>query len=261
MYSIDKRIKIGANELHYKRIISETSQADSELVFMHDSWGCVETWGDFPELISRSFGMDALMYSRCGYGKSSAMTGERGIDYHYREADELMLLLDALKIEKVILYGHSDGGTIAFVAAAMYPERISAIIVETPHTFFEPEGKIAVKKVLDKAASNSLLMKLEKYHGKKTEAMFQFRHQTWLSIEFDNWSLEPILGQIKCPVLAMRGKDDPFDTVKQLRILEHRIKSPLRAVLVPVAEHTPRKENTAATYAYIHDFLTQYINI
>ncbi len=261
MHSIENRIKIDANELHYKRIFTEASQADSVLVFLHDSWGCVETWGDFPELISQSFGMDALLYDRCEYGKSSAMTGTQSTDYHYREADELMLLLDKLKIAKVILYGHSDGGTIAIVAAATYPERISAIIVETPHTFVETEGKNAVKKVIDKAASNSLLKKLEKYHGEKTEAMFQFWYQTWLSKDFDNWTLEPILGQIKCPVLAMRGKDDPFDTEKQLEILKFRIESPLMAMLVPMAGHTPRKENAEATFAYIHDFFIQHINI
>ncbi|UKJ09310.1 alpha/beta fold hydrolase [Solitalea lacus] len=40
-----------------------------------------------------------------------------------QEADILNELLDYWNIDKIILFGHSDGGSIALIAAAKYPKK------------------------------------------------------------------------------------------------------------------------------------------
>jgi pimeloyl-ACP methyl ester carboxylesterase len=39
-------------------------------------------------------------------------------------------ILNELNINDVILFGHSDGGTIALITASKYPEKIKAVICE-----------------------------------------------------------------------------------------------------------------------------------
>jgi len=46
-------------------------------------------------------------------------------------------LLDALGIDKVDLLGHSDGATIALIAAAYHPDRVDRVIAIAPHVFVE----------------------------------------------------------------------------------------------------------------------------
>ena len=53
------------------------------------------------------------------------------------EADILNDLLDYWKLDQVILFGHSDGGSIALLMAAKYPERVIGIITEGAHVFVE----------------------------------------------------------------------------------------------------------------------------
>jgi hypothetical protein len=33
------------------------------LVFLHDSWGCVEMWGDYPERLVAMSGLNGLSYT------------------------------------------------------------------------------------------------------------------------------------------------------------------------------------------------------
>ena len=55
-----------------------------------------------------------FVYSRAGYGKSSTITLPRPLDYMQREATEVLpQLLDAIGFRRGILFGHSDGATIA----------------------------------------------------------------------------------------------------------------------------------------------------
>jgi pimeloyl-ACP methyl ester carboxylesterase len=53
-------------QLFVKRINDNKSKPT--LVFLHDSWGCVEMWGDFPEKLVELSGLDTLIYDRRGYG-------------------------------------------------------------------------------------------------------------------------------------------------------------------------------------------------
>ena len=64
-------------------------------------------------------------------------TEKRSNDYMELEADILIDLLDYWQIENPILFGHSDGGSIALITAGKYPDRIAAVITEGAHIFVE----------------------------------------------------------------------------------------------------------------------------
>jgi len=86
------------------------------IVFLHDSLGCIELWRDFPENLSREVNCNFVVYDRQGYGKSTPLPNHtRHNDYLEKEADILKKLIVSLNLKRVILFGHSDGGSIAQV--------------------------------------------------------------------------------------------------------------------------------------------------
>jgi len=198
-----------------------------------------------------------LVYDRQGYGKSSpfAIT-KRTNRYLHDEAAELIRILDALNIRKAVLYGHSDGATIALIAAALYPERIAGLLVEGPHSFVEKICQNEVRKSRELAKHNSLLKNLEKYHGENTAELFQLWHETWLSDEFSSWTIIPLLKNIQVPVLGFQGEHDQFGTIEQLNILEREIPSEMSVAEIANAGHTPRKEAETETMNRIKDYFS-----
>jgi pimeloyl-ACP methyl ester carboxylesterase len=108
------------------------------LVFLHDSLGCTSLWRDFPQKLAEAIQCNVLVYDRLGYGKSDPMpTHERPINYLEAEAHSLDSLLNALAIDNAILFGHSDGGSIALITASRYGKKIKAVICEAAHIFVE----------------------------------------------------------------------------------------------------------------------------
>lgn len=240
-------------ELFTKLIYHPAKKADKPtLVFLHDSWGCVEMWGDFPEMMVGLSGLNAMLYDRRGYGKSSPFDIQQRTEFYlHDEADELMFVLDACGIDKAVLYGHSDGATIALIAAATYPERFEGLILEGAHSFIEDSGKAAVLATRERAKVSGLLASLEKYHGDKTPELFRLWHETWLSTYFSNWSIEPLLHRITCPVLAFQGVNDDFGSIEQLNILKKEIRTDVCIVEISNSGHTPRKEAEEVTMELI----------
>ncbi len=227
------------------------------LVFLHDSWGCVGMWGDFPLTICRLLHLSGFAYDRRGYGKSSAFAiSQRDEFYLHHEAYQLIKILDTADIQNVVLYGHSDGATIALIAASLFPSRVKGLILEGPHSFIEDSGKAAVLETRERARETNLLMSLEKYHGSKTSELFRLWHETWLSDYFAQWSIVDLLKNIQCPVLAFQGENDEFGSVAQLEILRKEIKTAVTIHEIPNAAHTPRKEAAKLTLDMIKDWYT-----
>ena len=244
-------------QLYIKRLSSPAVKNNlPTMIFLHDSWGCVDMWGDFPKMVSKMAGLDVLMYDRRGYGKSSGFAvTERTDQYLHDEAHELIRVMDAYNIENVLIYGHSDGATIALIAAALYPSRIKGLLLEGPHCFIEDSGKMAVLATRERAKETNLLASLEKYHGDKAAELFRLWHETWLSDLFLKWTIVPILNRISCPVLAFQGESDEFGTIEQLNVLKREIPTNVTVAEIRNAGHTPRKEAETETM----DLLTNWL--
>ncbi|HJV78262.1 MAG TPA: alpha/beta hydrolase [Paludibacter sp.] len=218
--------------------------------------GCVEMWGDFPEALVELSGLNALVFDRRGYGQSSEFAvAQRTEFYLHDEAHELAKVLDACNIQHAVLYGHSDGATIALLAAVLYPDRIKGLILEGAHSFIEDSGKAAVSETRERAKTTGLLSGLAKYHGDKATELFRLWHETWLSDYFAKWTIVPLLHQICCSVLAFQGENDEFGSVEQLHILKKEIPASVVISEIPNAGHTPRKEAEEATMKLVSNWI------
>src|SRR5690349_5382023 len=88
------------------------------VVLLHDGLGSLSRWRDFPDDLARTTQRSVLAYSRFGYGWSDAVSGPRDVHYMHDEAALIPDVLAAAGVERAILFGHSDGGSIALMAAA-----------------------------------------------------------------------------------------------------------------------------------------------
>ena len=118
--------------LRTKSIAPTGNQPDDAptLVFLHEGLGSIEQWRDFPRALVRETGLAALVYDRFGFGGSAPL--QKGRDGLYLQREDISCLsavLDACAVRAPILIGHSDGGTIALLYAARFPERPRGVIV------------------------------------------------------------------------------------------------------------------------------------
>ncbi|MET3037451.1 alpha/beta hydrolase [Chryseobacterium sp. NRRL B-14859] len=214
------------------------------IVFLHDSLGCVQLWRDLPAKLSEAAKCNILVYDRLGYGKSAPMpTHKRDVNYMELEADLLNDLLAEMNIDKVILFGHSDGGTIALITAAKYPERVEAVVCEAGHIFVEEVTLKGVYDAWEAYKTTHLSERLEKYHGDKVETLFKAWTEIWTSDGFRNWNIEYLLKNIVCPLLFIQGEADEYGTLDQVEKTVSQVSGNAEKYIISGIGHTPHKES------------------
>ncbi len=237
---------------------TKTSEGSPTLIFLHDSLGCIELWRDFPQLLGQATICNVLVYDRQGYGKSEPFSSvDRNNNYLEIEADLLNALMEKLSIQTAILFGHSDGGSIALIAAAKYPEKIKGVITEGAHIFVEDITLKGIKDVVEAYRTTNLRQKLTKYHGDKTEAVFWAWAKMWLSEEFEFWNIEPFLPHIKCPVLVIQGEEDEYGSLEQVDGILSQVSGETQKLIIPSVAHTPHKEAKELVLAKTAAFINQ----
>ncbi|WP_298315970.1 alpha/beta hydrolase [uncultured Aquimarina sp.] len=227
----------------------------STIIFLHDSLGCIELWRDFPKKISTLINCNVLSYDRQGYGKSNSFSElKRNKNYLHKEADVLAKLIDQLSLKNVILFGHSDGGSIALLAASLYPKKIKGIITEGAHVFVEKETLQGIRNAKVAYETTNLKEKLARYHGEKTEDVFRMWTETWLSSSFQNWNIESYLPAIQCPSLIIQGENDEYGSMDQVSSIVQKTSGKSKSLIIPNVGHTPHKESTDIVLKKTKDF-------
>src|ERR1700759_5429116 len=140
-------LHINGSDLEYRMFGPSPEQAPT-IVMLHEGLGSAALWGDFPEKLQAATGAGVFVYSRAGYGASSAVQLPRPLDYMQREAlDVLPALLHEIRFRRGILVGHSDGASIAAIyAGGVQDHRISGIVLLAPHFIVED---ISVKSIAE----------------------------------------------------------------------------------------------------------------
>ncbi|HLZ38274.1 MAG TPA: alpha/beta hydrolase, partial [Mycobacteriales bacterium] len=191
-------------------------------VLLHEGLGCVAMWGSFPERVAATTGCRTVAYSRPGYGASDPVDGACTPRYLHDEAlDVLPALRDALALDRVVLIGHSDGGSIALIHAGADRWPVAGLVVLASHEFVEDAALRGIAEVGREWATTDLPQRLARYH-RDAEWVFRSWHDTWLSPWFRDWTIEDCLPGIRCPILAMQGEDDEYATMAQLDTISAR---------------------------------------
>lgn len=209
------------------------------IVLLHEGLGSVGLWRDFPDALAHATGCGVFAYSRPGYGHSDPVPLPRPLTYMHDEAARLPAVLDAAGIRRAILLGHSDGASIAAIAAgSRYDARIRGLILLAPHFFTEPMGLEAIAAVRDAYAAGKLRDALGRHHHHVDNA-FRGWNDAWLDPAFRAWRIDEYLPYIRLPILLIQGDADPYGTAAQLRIVEELAYGPVQIHLLPGVRHAP----------------------
>ncbi len=216
-------VTAASHRLEYVRI-PPSRPGRPPLVVLHEGLGSVSLWKDFPDRVAHATGCEAVVYSRHGYGRSDPIAGPRGVRYMHDEARvALPELLDALGIERPILVGHSDGGSIALIHAGSTPRPVAGLVLLAPHVLVEDLSVTSIAAAREAYVKGDLKPKLARHHADVDSAFWGW-NDIWLHPDFRAWNIEDVLPGIRCPVLAIQGREDPYGTMDQIARIVRTVK-------------------------------------
>jgi pimeloyl-ACP methyl ester carboxylesterase len=214
------------------------------MVFLHEGLGSVSMWRDFPARLCAALGCRGLVYSRPGYGRSTprAVDERWAPDFMHRQAFEVLpALLAALEMPAPFaLFGHSDGGSIALLHAARFPERVSRCVVLAPHILVEDLSITSIEQARTAYLTTDLRQRLARHHDDPDSA-FRGWNDIWLDARFRGWNITAEIGTIACPLLAVQGLDDEYGTLAQIRGIRERVPQ-TQLLELPGCGHSPHRD-------------------
>jgi len=233
------------------------------VVFLHEGLGSLAMWRDFPQRLCARCATRGLVYSRPGYGRSTPRAAQEawGLDFMHRQADEVLpALLRALDIDTAAnppwLFGHSDGGSITLLYAARFPERLAGAITLAPHIVVEDLSVTSIEKARVAYLQTDLRQRLARYHDDPDSAFWGW-NRIWLHPPFREWSIEAELESIRCPLLAVQGRDDEYGTLEQILGIARRVP---QTQLLELSEcgHSPHRDQPERLLDATSRFLQQH---
>ncbi|HYX48699.1 MAG TPA: alpha/beta hydrolase [Ktedonobacteraceae bacterium] len=189
--------------------VPRSSQVDS-LLLIHGFGGIPES--DFAAqlpVFQRQFRVIAPHLH--GYGRSTHRT-RYNPSFYRDDANDLAKLLDALNIEKVLVLGFSDGGTVGLLLAASYPQRVSALAVMGSQPTITAQNVADIRHwLIETPLPEDWQNELAKLHGEpywRTLPGMYVEGQEKLVIAGGVIITEEELASIRCPALIMHGIRD-----------------------------------------------------
>lgn len=246
-------VTVAGRSLEYERI--EGRAEGPVLVFLHEGLGSLRLWRDFPAKVVQASGLPALVYSRYGYGQSDVLAERRlTVRFMHEEAlDALPALLDALRITRPILIGHSDGASIALIhAGAGHP--VAGVAVMAPHVFVEDICIRSIEAAKKQFETTDLADRLGKYH-RDPRKTFYLWNDVWLDPDFRAWNIEEYLPGIHCPVIGIQGLQDEYGTMAQLDSIATRVRGACELVKLERCGHSPFRDQPEETLSALTRWL------
>ncbi len=251
-------LRLESIHLHFETIPVPTTEWDDLVaVFLHEALGSIPQWRNFPTLLCKSIGLNGIVYERQGHGESSPLSAPRDKNYlHNYALIELPRFLEEIlpPEKKIILVGHSDGGSIALLYASAFPKRVAGIVTMAAHVINEQDTITGIGPAVE-AFRQGKLDKLKNYHGDKTEELFMAWSNTWTADYFRDWDISEDIKGIQAPAFILQGQLDQYGTEKQLEILKTVLQNTCTIEMLPGLGHHPHLEALESIIARISNFI------
>lgn len=257
-----QKITLGDLEVAYKI----EGPAGKPLVIMSNSlmsnmsmWDCT-----VPALTDR---YQVLRYDTRGHGASSVPPGPYNMT---QLADDLVALMNALKIDRAHIMGLSMGGMIAQQIGARFPERVSSLLLcdtaseMPPRSLWEERFATARQDGIAGLVESTIKRWFTAPFIERAPAEIEKVRKMILGTNVDGYincgsavrdmAQTTMLLKIKAPTLVMTGRQDPACTVDQSTVL-HRMIDTSKMVVIEDAAHLSNIEQPAVFNRQIRDFL------
>ena len=246
------------------RVVYLEAGNGTPVLLVHGFSGSKENWLPFARELPLTDRV--LMPDLPGWGESSRLPDQ---DYAIApQVERLGAFMDALRVGRVHLVGHSMGGQIAGLYAVQHPERVlSLTLVDSAGVHFK-ENAFAARVLAGQTPFNFATR--EQFHGFMHELFieppwlpprvvdvliernrpryeFQATLLARLRQEPDALLLERALGQIRVPTLALWCRDDKLLDVSSLEAIERGIvRAPVETAVLAGCSHMPMMEQPKA---------------
>jgi pimeloyl-ACP methyl ester carboxylesterase len=221
------------------------------LVFLHGGWGYqVYPFGQQIDALGRDFSI--LIPDRSGYGRSGRIDS-LPTDFHHRAAAETVAWLDALGIDKAVLWGHSDGAVITALLGLAHPERFGALVMEATHYYRDkPVSSRAFFQDMvrnPESAGERVCATLAAEHGEDYwKQIVGLNAGAWLKIAAEERATPDLyggrLGELRPPRLFLHGSRDPRTEPDELACIEREAPGALR--VIDGGGHSPHSEDAVS---------------
>jgi pimeloyl-ACP methyl ester carboxylesterase len=246
-------VEIDGVRLEVQRLAGTGSGAPP-LVFLHEGLGSVAMWRDFPARVAAATGSETFVYSRRGYGRSAKIAAPRAVDYMHAEARTVLpSLLARLGIKDPVLVGHSDGASIAIIAAGA-GLAAAGLVLMAPHVFVEDVTVASIAAAREAYRTTDLPQRLGRYHDDPDGAFWGW-NDIWLDPAFRSWNIDSCVPKIAAPLLLIQGENDEYGTAAQVEAIQHLAKGRCELALLPDCGHSPQRDQPERTIGLITEFV------
>ncbi len=234
-------------KIHYRDIGS-----GRPVVFLHGGWG----YGVYPvDRQVEALGGEVrwVIPDRSGHGCSARLPKPLPLDFHRRAAEETLLVLDGLGMERVIFWGHSDGAVIATVIGLSAPERCSHLILEAFHFYRKKPGSHSFFERFanhPEQVSEKMQSLLVADHGMKHWAQVVQRNcRVWLKLAAESRQADEDLysgrlSELKVPVTFLHGRHDPRTEPREMKRVQELLPG-AEVRFIENGRHSPHSESAA----------------
>ena len=252
-----EHVEIDSCELEYLWCRETVDPFQRTVVFLHEGLGCVQSWGDFPQLLAASTGLAVLAYSRAGYGGSGSTSTPRTPEWMLDEALVVLpALLEIFEIKSYILIGHSDGASIGIIYAGSKRQgHLQGLVLMAPHVFLEQVSLTGIDHARLMYQTADLRDKLVRYHGSQVDGAFWGWNNFWRRPDIRDWNIEDSLDKIDLPVLVIQGADDEYGSIAQLDSIESRVPVEVERHFLENVGHSPYREQPEFVLNTINRFI------
>jgi pimeloyl-ACP methyl ester carboxylesterase len=233
--------------IHYREL-----GAGRPLVILHGGWG-YEIYPFDRQLAALAADHRVVIPDRTGYGGSGRLVRQE-VDFHHRAAGETFAVIEALGLERPVLWGHSDGAVIALLMGLAAPARLGGLIVEATHLF---RSKPASREFFETMLANPdglgprVTEVLAAEHGPAWRDLLRMNGVAWLRIADERSPAGADLyggrlAALRLPTLAIHGARDPRTEPGELAALRAALDGVARFEVLPEAGHSPHSERASA---------------
>jgi pimeloyl-ACP methyl ester carboxylesterase len=207
-------------QVHYRDI--GPRNAKIPLLLVHQAWMSMVEFAEIQDELAK-LGYRSIAVDTPGYGMSDPPPGQPTIQ---DLSENLVPVLNFLKVDKVIIVGHHTGSLLAAAFAAHHPKRVAAVILHGSPFFSKEEAEaILAKGDYDRTLheDGSHFTKWYGYDFKgdpKPNTPENLRSRTWMLIsmymmgsDIGHWAvyhydMEPDVKAIRAPTLILTDSSD-----------------------------------------------------
>jgi len=244
--------------IHYRDV-----GAGRPLLVLHGGWG-YEIYPFDRQIDALAPSRRIVVPDRTGYGRSGRLAAQE-VDFHRRAAVETFAVIDALGLERPVVWGHSDGAVIALLMALDRPERLAALVLEATHVYRNKPASRAFFETMVRnpdALGERVAAVLERDHGRSWRDVIRTNGTAWRRIADERAAPdEDLYGgrlpQLRVPALVVHGAKDPRTEPGELDALRASL-AHAQVALLAEGGHSPHSERLTADE--VTDVAREFLN-